>query len=110
MAKLGPALIEERALLSELAALKEPKARRTLLLARLKAALATSQGALARRLKSRASGAAIVRARSRTIDQLVRLILEVAVRHLYRRANPTQADRLCVVALGGYGRSELLPF
>ncbi len=110
MAKLGPALIDERALLSELAALKEPKARRTLLLARLKAALATSQGALARRLKSGASGAAIVRARSRTIDQLVRLILEVAVHHFYRRANPTEADRLCVVALGGYGRSELLPF
>ena len=41
------------------------------------------------------------------IDQLIRVIHDIAVTWLYKAANPTVADQLCIVAYGGYGRAEL---
>ena len=43
------------------------------------------------------------------IDQLIRVMHDIAANWLYRAANPTSADQLCIVAYGGYGRGELAP-
>lgn len=43
-------------------------------------------------------------------DRLIEGLYGVATRRLYRRANPTDAERLLIAATGGYGRGELAPF
>ena len=42
-------------------------------------------------------------------DQLIRIAHDIAEEE-YPSANPTSADRLSIVAVGGYGRRELAPF
>ncbi|MGY8999831.1 MAG: [protein-PII] uridylyltransferase [Rhodospirillales bacterium] len=44
------------------------------------------------------------------IDQLVRIIFDLATQHAYPVANKSTSEQLCVVATGGYGRGELAPF
>jgi [protein-PII] uridylyltransferase len=52
---------------------------------------------------------ALVRAQSFLTDCLVTITLQVATLHLHRLANPTEAERICVLAVGGYGRAEMAP-
>jgi [protein-PII] uridylyltransferase len=42
-------------------------------------------------------------------DVLVRATLRYATTHLHPRNAPTEAERLAVVAVGGYGRAEMAP-
>ena len=44
------------------------------------------------------------------IDQIVRILFDFTVYHVYRQSNPTVGEKLSVVAIGGYGRAELAPF
>ena len=76
----------------------------------LKAALDSGRAELERRLEERpsaghdnAGGFAFL------IDQLIRVIHDHATTHLYPAANRSQAERLAVMAVGGYGRAEMSP-
>ncbi|MEL7525958.1 MAG: [protein-PII] uridylyltransferase [Pseudomonadota bacterium] len=42
-------------------------------------------------------------------DQLIRVIYDFAVTHVYRVTNPSAAERMSVAAVGGYGRGTLAP-
>ena len=42
-------------------------------------------------------------------DELVRLLFDYTVTHVYRATNPSDAERMSVVATGGYGRGLLAP-
>jgi [protein-PII] uridylyltransferase len=42
-------------------------------------------------------------------DELIRLLFEFAGSQLYRSDNPSEAERMAVVATGGYGRGLLAP-
>lgn len=42
-------------------------------------------------------------------DELIRLLYDFTTTHIYRVSNPTAAERICVVATGGYGRGALAP-
>ena len=44
------------------------------------------------------------------VDRIVGLTLELAARWLHPLPNPTAAERICVLAVGGYGRAEMAPF
>ncbi len=44
------------------------------------------------------------------VDQIVTLTLGMAVRWLHPLANPTAAERVSAIAVGGYGRGEMAPF
>ena len=52
---------------------------------------------------------ALVRAQSYLTDSLVIVALQVACRYLHKLANPTESERICVLAVGGYGRAEMAP-
>ena len=42
-------------------------------------------------------------------DTIVRLLYEVATRHLYPSDNPSESERMAVIATGGYGRGLMAP-
>ncbi|WP_135504013.1 [protein-PII] uridylyltransferase [Roseovarius aestuariivivens] len=43
-------------------------------------------------------------------DQVVITALDLACRYLHPRPNPTESERISVLAVGGYGRGEMAPF
>jgi len=55
------------------------------------------------------SGLAAARALSGLQDAVIQVIYDFAVKHVYYAQNPSSAERICVVATGGYGRGELAP-
>ncbi|MBD3786205.1 MAG: [protein-PII] uridylyltransferase [Sphingomonadales bacterium] len=51
-----------------------------------------------------------VRAYAAMTDAIVGALFHTATTRLHRLPNPTEAERLSVLAVGGYGRSEMAPF
>ena len=42
-------------------------------------------------------------------DEIIRILFEFVVKHLYPSQNPSEAERMAIVATGGYGRGLLAP-
>src|SRR5580658_3291652 len=55
------------------------------------------------------SGLAAARALSGLQDAIIQVIYDFATKHVYYAQNPSSAERVTVVATGGYGRGELAP-
>ena len=88
----------------------DPRARRAATVARVSAARKAGNAALEAAFRDRPSAArAFVAAQARLTDGLVRTALEVAITYLHPLPNPTAAERLAVLAVGGYGRAEMAP-
>ncbi|MEG3597717.1 MAG: bifunctional uridylyltransferase/uridylyl-removing protein, partial [Pseudomonadota bacterium] len=76
----------------------------------LKDALDRGRAELAQRLEAKPSaGHENAGGFAFLIDQLIRVIHDHAVTHLYPSANRSQAERLAIMAVGGYGRAEMSP-
>lgn len=107
------AIIDRRALADDLAALDAPDTARLRQAAalRLKQALESGRAEIARRLidhparghESAASGAFLM-------DQLLRVLWDFTLARLYPNSNPSAAERMTLIAVGGYGRGEMAPF
>jgi [protein-PII] uridylyltransferase len=54
-------------------------------------------------------GTGCARVLSDAQDELIRCIHDFAATHIYRAMNPSDAERLSIVAVGGYGRGTLAP-
>ncbi|GAB4196453.1 MAG: [protein-PII] uridylyltransferase [Thalassobaculales bacterium] len=78
-------------------------------IARLKQALADGRAELARRLASDSDGPAYAAGHAYLMDQLIRVIHDLADGTIYPVANPTPGDQVTLAAVGGYGRGELAP-
>ena len=51
----------------------------------------------------------LVRSQAYLTDGLVTTAFAVAIHHLHPLPNPTEAERIAVLAVGGYGRAEMAP-
>ena len=86
---------------------------RTQVLALMREALATGRAEIRRRFEQpgplKNDGLAVLAATSFLMDQLIRVIFDFADGRAYPAANPSAAERLGVVATGGFGRGEMAP-
>ena len=105
------ALIDRRGLADVLAAIPTGAGARDAAAAVLRTALSDARAELRRRLHDHPSrGLEAAAAGAFVTDQLLRLIFDFATTALYPRPNPTAAERLTLLAVGGYGRGEMAPY
>lgn len=76
----------------------------------LRSALDSGRAEIARRLETHPSrGREACQAQAFLIDQIIRLLHDFTVQHLYPSGNRTSGERLVLIAVGGYGRAEMAP-
>ncbi|MCW6532325.1 [protein-PII] uridylyltransferase [Sphingomonas lycopersici] len=106
------AIIDRRALSDRVAALDiaDPGTLRRAVTAELKLALDAGRAEIARRLAERPTrGLEAANGQAFLIDQLIRVLFDAVTQRLYPLSNPTAAERLAILAVGGYGRGEMAP-
>lgn len=106
------AIIDRRELAERIATLvadQGEKARQEIVAA-LREALDAGKQEIARRLVEKPSaGYECTAAQAFLIDQLLRIIHDHVVSDVYPVGNKTAAERLAILAVGGYGRAEMAP-
>jgi len=111
----GVEIIDPRAIFAEIASAiaDEPDARngRAVAVREMARVKAAANAALAEAFAERPLEArALTRAQSHLTDGLVTLAFDLARQIFHPLPNPTEAERLSVLAVGGYGRAEMAPF
>jgi [protein-PII] uridylyltransferase len=107
-------LIDTAALAAELDQLRHLHAGRerelrTAVAQRVKAALVAGRTAAEQLLLNDRHGRRCAERLCHMHDEIIRLLFEFAERHLYPSQNRSEAERMTVVATGGYGRGLLAP-
>lgn len=106
------AIIDRRALADAISATvdQQQAGARPAVVELLRAAQATGRAELTRRLEARpSSGYECAQGHAFLVDQLVRVIYDHVVGHIYRASNRSTGERIAVLAVGGYGRGEMAP-
>ena len=105
-------IIDRRALADEVAALHAAggEGARAEIIKALRTAFDHGRAELARRLaEAPSAGHEVTGGFSFLMDQLLRVIHDHVTTHVYPVPNRTQAERLAILAVGGYGRAEMAP-
>lgn len=76
----------------------------------LKAALFRGRMIAKERLENGAGGVETARLISGVTDEVITALWDFTTVHVFRARNPTEGERLAVMAVGGYGRGALAPF
>ncbi len=110
---LPPPYFEPVALRHELTnlfkAIEDTDQQRAAVLTRLKQLVKLAREEAHSRLKADGNGRACAAGLTQFQDELIRLIYDYATTHVYRATNPSDAERMAIVATGGYGRGLLAP-
>ncbi len=75
----------------------------------LKTLVEESRAEAARQLEAEGNGRRMAEGLATLQDELIRLIYDFTVQHIYRAENPSDAERMSIIATGGYGRGLLAP-
>ncbi|KKM69394.1 hypothetical protein LCGC14_1451260 [marine sediment metagenome] len=98
------------ALEADLADAQDPAAIRGIVVRHMKAALDDGRAVIAEAFTARPDAARpTVSAYSYLTDCIVTAVFEVVIGRLHPRPNPTESERLAIIAVGGYGRAEMAP-
>jgi [protein-PII] uridylyltransferase len=108
------ALFDENALTAELAALADKHADseqelRRAVAQRMKAVLTAGRTQAEQLLLNDRQGRRCAERLCFLQDEIIRILFEFVVRHLYPSENPAEAERMAIVATGGYGRGLMAP-
>src|SRR5215203_3759056 len=103
-----PALVAELAKLADEHAGGEQELRRALA-QRLKAVLATGRTQAEQSLLKDRQGRRCAERLCFMMDEIIRVLFEFVTTHLYPSENPSESERMAIVATGGYGRGLLAP-
>ena len=76
----------------------------------LKGALFRGRMIAKERLEAGAGGASTAKLLSAIADEVVTALYDFTTVHVFRARNPTEGERLALMAVGGYGRGTLAPF
>ena len=76
----------------------------------LKAALFRGRMIAKERLEAGAGGIETATLLSGVTDEVIRALYAFTTVHVFRARNPTEGERMAVMAVGGYGRGALAPF
>ncbi len=82
---------------------------RPAVLERLKALVSEARTQAERGLEHDRNGRRCAMGLARFQDELIKLIYDYTTTHVYRATNPSEAEKMAVVATGGYGREMLAP-
>jgi [protein-PII] uridylyltransferase len=91
-------------------ALRDPAEQRRRALEILRQALFRGRMIVKERLENGAGGIETARLLSGVTDEVVTALYDFTTVHMIRARNPTEGERLCVIAVGGYGRGTLAPY
>lgn len=108
--KNARAILARRALWLALLAEGDAPDFRDRLKAALTDALRAGRAEIRRRFEAgEATAAQTIHANAYLMDQILRIAFDAATQILYPVHNPSAAERLSLIAVGGYGRAELFP-
>ena len=114
-ARIAESPVEAEGLKAELAAIAErhgpdgPAARKAVL-DLLKEVLANGRGLIRYRLEEDGEGLLAAERLSALADTIVMALYDFATTRVFRASNPSAAERLSLIAVGGFGRGTLAPF
>src|SRR5512135_3629843 len=107
-------LIDARAIIAELAKLAQTqygneRELRSIVAQRLKRALAEGRAKAEQLLLKDRHGRRCAERLCRMEDEIIRILFDFARKHLYPSQNPSEGERMAVIATGGYGRGLQAP-
>jgi [protein-PII] uridylyltransferase len=91
-------------------ALGDPVEQRIRAIEILKGALFRGRMIAKERLENGAGGVETAKLLSAVTDEVVRCLYDFTTVHVFRARNPTEGERMALMAVGGYGRGSLAPF
>ncbi|HEV7158859.1 MAG TPA: [protein-PII] uridylyltransferase [Caulobacteraceae bacterium] len=91
-------------------AIGDPAEQRARAIDTLKGALFRGRMIAKERLEGGAGGVETARLLAAVTDEVVRCLYDFTTVHVFRARNPTEGERMSLMAVGGYGRGALAPF